>query len=192
MLVRVAPIMGLGLLALILGYQLARLVPVAGRIYLQAVFLGLLFGMVILDTEPGWNMVLFLGFSVAAGIMLHWSEAKISQPRIWILFSLLVLISITGGVFLKRDPEWAARLLFTCTLLYVIGWTILLVTSLPEIIWLIWTVLGLMLFPLIFMAAINRGKSHINEDCPIPLSLRLFVVLYNLYWLSSLLWLGKG
>lgn len=187
MLVRVAPILGLGLLALIIGYQLASLVPVAGRIYLQVVFLGLLFGMVILDTEPGWNMVLFISFGLVAGMVILWSGANMSQLRTWILFSFLFLISITGGAFLKSDTERAAGLLFISTILYMVGWILFMLISLPGIVRTIWTVLGLVLFTIIAIAVISHGKTRNYENSAIPLSIQLFVVLFNLCWLSSVL-----
>lgn len=185
--VQVAPFLGLGVLASVLGYQLVYLIPNNAGILFQFAFLALLFGMVLLDTEPGWNMVLFLTFGLAAGMMIHWSGAEISQVKIWVLFLILVLISITGGFYMKRETGPEAGILFLGTFLYMIGWFLFLLTTLPGIMRTIWIALGLVLFTLVAMAVINQGKTQNVEGMPIPLSIQLFVVLFNLFWLSSLL-----
>jgi ABC-type multidrug transport system permease subunit len=187
LLIQAAPFLGLGLLATILGYQLVNTIPVAARTYIQVAFLAFLFAMVILDKEPGWNMALFLAFGMAAGMMLHWSSADLSQLKTWILFSTLLLFSITGGLFLKRETERAAGILFINTFLYMVGWFLFIVTSLPDIVRTIWIVLGLLLFILVTMVVINRGKTQISGDSVISYSIQLFVILFNLFWLSSLL-----
>ena len=183
--VQVAPFLGLGILTSVLGYQLVSLIPNNAGIFFQVAFLALLFGMVILDTEPGWNIVLFLTFGLVSGMMIHWSGAEISQLRIWILFLILVLISITGGFYLKRETGPEAGILFSGTFLYLIGWILFLLTTLPGIMRTIWIVLGLVLFTLVAMAVINQGKTQNAEDMTIPLSIQLFVVLFNLFWLST-------
>lgn len=187
LLIQAAPFLGLGLLATILGYQLVNTIPLAARTYIQVAFLAFLFAMVILDTEPGWNMALFLAFGMAAGMMLHWSSADLSQLRTWILFSTWLLISITGGIFLKRETELEAGILFISAFLYMVGCFLFIVTSLPGMVRTVWIVLGLVLFTLVAMVVINRGKTQISEDSVIPFSIQLFGVLLNLFWLSSLL-----
>ena len=183
--VQVAPFLGMGVLVLILGYQLVNLIRFDAGIFFQVVFLALLFGMVILDTEPGWNMILFLAFGLAAGMMIRRSGADISQLRTWVLFSIVVLISISGGFFLNRGTGLAAGILYLCAFLYLIGLFIFLITSLPEIVRTIWNALGLVFFALVAMTLISQGKTQKTEGMPIALSIQLFVVLYNLFWLSS-------
>lgn len=187
MLVRVAPFLGMGLLAAILGYQLAELVPVTARIYLQIVFLGLIFSMVILDEEPGWNLVLLICFGIAAGMMLLWSGDGLLRLKSRIIFSVLFIISLVGGVFMQGSGGRAARMLFSSTLLYMAGWILFTFFQLPDLAKAIWTVLGLVLFTLILMAAISQGKTRNDEGSAIPLSIQLFVVLFYICWLSSLL-----
>lgn len=186
-LIQVAPFLGLGMLASIFGYQLVQIIPQAAGIYIQVAFLVLLFAMIILDTEPGWNMVLFLAFGVAAGMILHRSGAEISQIKTWILFSILLLISLTGGLLLKRDAGRAAGILFFSTFLYVVGWFLFLISSLPGIARTIWIVLGLVLFTVVAMVVINQGKTKNIESSLHPFSIQFYVVLFNLFWLSSLL-----
>jgi hypothetical protein len=187
MLVRVAPFLGLGLLAAILGYQLANLVPVPARVYLQIVFLGLIFSMIILDEEPGWNLVLLISFGIAAGMILHWSGDGFLRLNSRVIFAVLVIISLVGGVFIQGSGGRAAGMLFFSTLLYMAGWILLTFVQLPDLVGTKWTVLGLVLFTLILMAAISQGKTRNDEGSAIPLSIQLFVVLYNICWLSSLL-----
>jgi len=183
--IQVVPFLGLGMLASIFGYQLIYLIPNDTGIFLQVAFLALLFGMVILDTEPGWNMILFLAFGLAAGMMIRRSGADISQLRTWVLFSIVMLISITGGFFSKRDTGPAVGILFLCAFLYMIGLFLYLITSLPEIVRTIWNVLGLILFTLIAITVISQEKSQKTEGMPIAFSIQLYVALFNLFWLSS-------
>ena len=187
MLIRIAPFMGLGLLAAILGYHLAELVPVAARIYLQIVFLGLIFSMIILDKEPGWNVVLFICFGISAGMVLFHSGSDLTHLKSWVLFVILLVISLVGGALIRGSGSRAAGVLFLSTLLYMIGWILLAFIQLPDQVGVIWTLLGLALFTFIAMAVINQGKTQDPEESVIPLSIQLFVVLFNLCWLSSLL-----
>lgn len=187
MLVRVAPFLGLGLMTAILGYQLADLVPVTARIYLQIVFLGLIISMINLDEEPGWNLVLLISFGIAAGMMLLWSGDGLLRLKSRIIFSVLFIISLIGGVFIQGSGGLAARILFYSTFLYMAGWISFTFIQLPDLAGTIWTVLGLVLFTLILMAAISQGKTRNDEDSAVPISIQLFVVLFNICWLSSLL-----
>ncbi len=187
MLVQVAPLLGLGTLASILGYQHVYLIPDDSGTFFQAAFLALLFGMIVLATEPVWNMVLYLTFGLAAGMMINRLGVDISQFRTWVLFSIVVFILIAGGFFFKKGIGSLAGILFFCTFLYMIGWFLYLLSMLPEIWNTIWIILGLVLFTLVAIAVISRGKSQKAERMPIALSIQLFMVLFNLFWLSSLL-----
>jgi len=173
-------------LAAVLGYHLANLIPLAARIYLVLVFLGLLFGMIILDTEPGWNVVLFLGFALAAGVVINWSGAEITQIKTWILFSVLVIVSLVGGWFLKGKFGRAARVLFPLTIIYMIGWLLFLFYPVSPALERTWIIIGLILFTLIATAVMVRGKTMNKQDSIMPLANELFVVLFNLCWLSGL------
>jgi len=185
-LIRLTPFLGAGILAAILGYRLANLIPIAGRIYLILVFLGLLFGMIILDTEPGWNVVLFLGFALAAGIVINWSGAEITRIKTWIVFSGLLIISLVGGWYLKSKFGRAASVLFPLTIIYMIGWMLFLFFELSPVLERFWILLGLMLFTLIATAVFVGGKTMNKQDSIMPLANELFVVLFNLCWLSGL------
>ena len=187
MLVQVVPYLGLGMLASIFGYQLVHIIPPGAGIYIQVTFLVLLFAMVILDTEPGWNMVLFLAFGMAAGMMLYWLNVDLSQLKTWIFFWVLLLISLTGGYFLKRETGSAAGILFMSTFLYMVGWFLISVTALAGIVRTIWVVLGLVLFSLVAMMVISQWKTQDDEKNILSLSIQFYVVLFNLFWLSCLL-----
>lgn len=187
MLIRVAPILGSGTAAAILGYQLANFIPVIGGIYPVLLFLGLFLSMIILDTEPVWNMVLFLGFALAAGTLLYWSEANINRSNTWILCIILLLISFIGGSLFKERFERVTRVFFPLTILYLTGWILFFIAQIPEVYKLIWIITGLVLFTLITIGVLVRGKTINRADSPIPLAIELFVIIYNICWLSSLL-----
>jgi len=145
--------------------------------------------MVILDTEPGWNVVLFLGFAVVAGMLLNWSGAEYSRWNSWTLFSILILISLVGGSLLNGRFGRSAKVLFPITILYLVGWIFFFFFPIPAPFKIIWIISGLILFTLIFIAVLVRGKIKSQEDNPVPIVIELFVVLFNLCWLSGLVWI---
>lgn len=186
MLVRVAPFLGLCLLTVFLGYQFADLVPVADRLYLELTFVGLLLAVFILDKEPGWNLVLLICFGMTAGMMLFWSSGGQYQQRSWMIFTFLFSISLVGGYFKRSSSGQVVIFLSLSTFLFMAGWIIIAISSLPDIVGMIWTVLGLLLNTLILICMISNGKNQNDEVSAIPYAILLFVVIFNLCWLSSL------
>jgi len=159
-----------------------------GRGYLLLVFFGLLLSMIILDTEPGWNLVIFLGFALVAGMLLYRSEVLVPQFKSWMIFSILCLISIAGAAYSRSRIRRAAGILYPVAVLYLLGWGCFLIFQIRPIYEMGWIVFGLILFTLITMVILNQGKTKSQDASPVPLVFELFVVLYNLFWLSSLLW----
>ncbi len=178
---------GAGIIAGVVGYNLAENFPINGRLYLQIFFLALIVSMMILDTEPGWNIVLSLGFAVTAGALLSWSSVDIIQIKTWILFISLVLISIIGGEYLSKGIGRAAGILYPSAVLYMIGWILFIFLKLPAIFITIWTYSGLVLFVLIIIAVLIRGKTNNQEESIVPIVIQLFVGLFNLFWLSAMI-----
>ncbi len=189
MLIRLIPLLGLGIGAVILGYRLADWIPGIGSFYQLVIILGLLLGMIILGTEPGWNVTLYLGFALAGGVLLFWSGALVTQLKTWILFSVLFLISLAGGAFSRGSTGRATAVMFPITFFYMIGWIFFLYFPLPGLFRMIWIILGLVLFTLITIAVFNRGKNLRQGESAVPLTIELFVVLFNLCLLSGLIWL---
>lgn len=188
-LIRLIPLLGMGVAAVILGYRLANWIPEIGWIFQLIILMGLLLGMIILDTEPGWNVTLYLGFALAGGMLLFWSGAFVSQLKTWILFSVLFLISLAGGAFSRGSTGRATAVMFPITFFYMIGWIFFLYFPLPGLYRMIWMILGLVLFTLITIAVFSRGKNLRQGESAVPLTIELFVVLFNLCWLSGLIWL---
>jgi len=187
MLIRVGPYLGLGFLALLVGFKLAGLLPMITRMYVQIAFLGLLLGLIILDQERGWNLVLFILFGIAAGaVFFHWSPDS-PQANSWILFIVLLIISMVGGSLIREAGGRAAGVLFISSIFYMMGWIFFAIIQLPEFIVMIWTILGVVLFTFIAIAVISQGIKLKKEVSSIPLSIQLFVVLFNLCWLTGLL-----
>jgi len=110
-LIRAAPILGLGILGVLIGYQLGGLIAGSLRVYLQIAFLALLFALIILDSEPGWNLVFFVGFGLAAGMVLLWSGAETKEIKSWALYLVLLITSLTGGASIRGAGGQEAKLL---------------------------------------------------------------------------------
>ena len=158
------------------------------RVYGQVIFLVLLVALIILDTEPGWNIVLYLCFGTAAGMILLWSGAEIVMMNSWALYISLLAASLVGGALIKDHSGQVTRLLFLSAVLYIVGWVLIALVSLPSWISLVWTILGLVLFTLISVAVISRGKTMAQEESPIPVGVQIFLIQFNLFWLSALIW----
>ena len=189
LLIRLAPTLGLGALTAVCGFNLAYLIPPTARNYLVAALLVLLLSMIILDKEPGWNLALLLAFALTAGALLYWSGPVYSKTNTWILSLTLVLTSIIGGTFLGEGFGRLGRLLFPITIVYLIGWILFLFYQVPGDLKLIWIVTGLILFTLITLSLLIQGKTQDQEDSPLPRAIALFVVIFNLFWLSGLLFI---
>ena len=145
--------------------------------------------MIILDTEPGWNLVLYLVVAFCAGILLAWSGAKIGQITTWITFLGLLLLILVLGDLTRREVTRAWILVYPITLVYIIGWIFFISAQTPAGFRKIWIVFGLILFSALAVVILVRGKSNDQNDKTVSLSSELFLVLFNLYWLSGLVWI---
>ena len=185
--IETAPYLGTGIVAAILGYQFAEVVPEVARVYLQISFLGLMFSMIILDKEPGWNLVLLICFGIGAGMTIAWSDSKLLRENSWIVIFILVAISFVGGALMKNAEKRRGVIFSVFILIYMMGWVLLSLFSLPDLVGTIWIFSGLALFTFILMAVISQGKTLKDQNRAIPISIQLFVALFNLCWLSNLL-----
>jgi hypothetical protein len=185
LILRLAPYLGLGVLGVVIGYNFANLIPLPGGMFLFVIFIAFLVGMTILDAEPGWNLVLFLGFSLVGGTVLYWSPLTVIQNKTWVLFLVLILVSLLGGAFTSSKIAAASIYLMPGTILYFLGWILFLFFDLPELLIMIWTGLGLALFTLIAIAILSRGKTQDKQEDIVPLVIQIFVVVFNLFWLST-------
>ena len=145
--------------------------------------------MIILDTEPGWNLVLYLAVAFCAGILLVWSGAKIGQITTWITFLGLLLLILVLGALTRREVTRAWILVYPITLVYIIGWIFFISAQTAAGFRKIWIVFGLILFSALAVVILVRGKSNDQNDKTVSLSSELFLVLFNLYWLSGLVWI---
>jgi hypothetical protein len=153
-------------------------------------FLILFLAMTILDQEPGWNLALLIGFSVTAGTLLNWSGADAARWETWLLFLGLLAAAMIGAMTLGTTLGKGIKFLFPLTILYMLGWLGIIFWDLPGWLRGFWMFSGLLLFTVIAAGALQRGFTMRVEDSPVPLSIELWVILINLFWLSGLLPLG--
>jgi hypothetical protein len=160
------------------------------RVYLLVPFLGFFLGMIILDQEPGWNIALLAGFALTAGLLLNWSGSNPSQWLTWVLFLGLGGVSLTGAAVMGERFQTWMRVLLALTVIYLLGWLALITLDLAPGYRGFWILTGLLLFTLITMGILQRGVKSDQDSSPVPLAIELFVVLFNLFWLSGLVSLG--
>lgn len=185
LLVRVVPFIGIGLVITTLGFRAAHLIPSDGKLVVQIVVLIIFVMLVILENEPFWNFLLFLVFSLGAGVMLFWLCAGSAQAKDWILCVVLFLFSAAASELIPGVSRPVNGALTIGTLLFMIGWIALQFVTLPVWVRVTWSILGLTLFTAALMSIINKGKIIRGEDSALPLSIQFYIILFNLYWLSS-------
>ncbi len=186
-LLQVGPYLVIGLAVQTLGFRLAHFIPSDGRSIVQAALWILSVVMLLLANEPFWNNVLFLVFSLGAGVTLYWLSTGSLHPRTWYLLPILFVISAVGGEFIRVSGRRFYGTLITGTLLFMFGWVLLQFFPVPEMLRKIWVLSGLVLFTVAMMVIINHGKDQNKGDSAIFRSIHLSVVLFNLCWLANIL-----
>jgi hypothetical protein len=186
-LLQVGPYLGIGLAAQTLGFRLAHFIPSDGRSIVQAALWILIVVMILLANEPFWNNVLFLVFSLGAGMTLYWLSTGSLHPRTWYLLPILFIISAVGGDFIQGSASKMNRVLITGMLLFLLGWVLLQIIPLTDLVRKIWILSGLALFSATIMVIISLGKDQNNGDSAISRSIQLSVALFNLCWLANIL-----
>lgn len=171
-----------------LGYYLGRWVPGPGRVYLMSVTWGLLIGLYLLEEEPGWNVALLLGFALAAGALFKGMNFEIVQGEVWRTLVSCLGLSFVGGALSGPMVRRAGIYLFPIAILYLLGWVLLTIFPLPGPGMSLWALVGLLLFLLIGVSVISRGKIAGGEGNPISPASDLFVVGFNLFWLAAVFW----
>lgn len=71
--------------------------------------------------------------------------------------------------------------------LYLLGWLGIIIWNLSGWILKIWILWGLILFTMITAGLLQSGLTLRKKESPVPLGIEIWVVLLNLFWLSSLL-----
>ena len=170
-----------------MGYHLLFLIPARSRVYLLIPFLILFLAMTILDREPGWNLVLLLGFSFTAGTLLNWSGADAGRWSTWLLFLGLWAAALVWAVALEPSLYKGLKFQFPLTVLYLLGWLGIIFWDLPGWIRGLWIVSGTLLFTMIAAGVLQKGMTIQKEESPVPLGIELWVILFNLFWLAGLI-----
>lgn len=132
-------------------------------------------------------MVLLMGFSFSAGPFLSWSGAAVANWDTWLVFLGMMGAALIGskitGTLLPKIPG-LLNILATAYLLY---WLAIILWDPPKWILMVWILTGLVLFTLLSAAALQRGTYLAIEENSTPLAIELWLLLLNLFWLSSLI-----
>ncbi len=190
LMIRLTPVLGLAAAGLILGFHLMELIDGPGNALMLIIFLVLFLAMNLLIQEPGWNLVLLLGFSITSGLVLNWTGVFPGRWGTWILF--LGLITAALSRILKQGEAHQINLIYRIPPagLYLSGWLVIIIWKLSGWILKIWIIWGLILFTMITADLLRSGLTLRKKESPVPLGIEIWVVLLNLFWLSSLLKFG--
>jgi hypothetical protein len=124
--------------------------------------------------------------ALCAGILLTWSGAELDKIRTWIIFIGLLILILICGVLIKGDIKRAWILVYPITLIYIIGWVFFLSSQIPTAYQRIWIIFGMILFSVLAVLILVRGRAKEQDDKTVSLGSELFLVLFNLCWLSGL------
>ena len=182
---RLLPSLGSAAVGAVLGYQFLFLVPRQARTYLLISTLILFLSLIILDREPGWNIVLLLGFSITAGSLLNLCGVDPSSWLTWLLF--LVLCGVALVMATRRRDHLPPGMLRLVSVFYLLGWLVVILKVMPDWLRVLWMTAGLLFFMGLAASALKRGFALGIEESPTPLSIELFLILFNLFWLSGLI-----
>jgi len=188
--IRLTPVLGLATAGSALGFHLIELIDGPRKAHTILIFLVLFLAMNLLIEEPGWNLVLLLGFSITSGLVLNWTRAAAGYWGTWILF--LGLITVALGRILKQGDgrRMNSMYLIPSASFYLVGWLGIIIWNLSGWILKIWVLWGLILFTMITAGLLQSGLTLRKKESPVPLGIKIWVVLLNLFWLSSLLKVG--
>jgi len=190
LLIRQTPVLGLATAGSVLGFHLMELIAASGSAYILILFLVFFLALNFLIREPGWNLVLLLGFSITSGLVLNWTGVVAGRWGTWILF--LGLITAALSRVLKQGDARQTNSVFLVPIagFYLFGWLVIIIWNLSGWIQKIWILSGLILITVITADLLQSGLTMRKKESPIPLGIEIWVVLLNLFWLSSLLNLG--
>jgi len=190
LLIRLIPVLGLAMAGSALGFQLMELIDGPGNAHMLIIFLALFLAMNLLIQEPGWNLVLLLGFSITSGLVMNWTGVVPGRWGTWILFLGLITAALSR-VLKQRDAHQINLINRIPTAgLYLTGWLVIIIWNLSGWILKIWIIWGLILFTMITADLLKSGLTLRKKESPVPLGIEIWVVLLNLFWLSSLLKFG--
>ncbi len=181
---RLLPSLGSAAVGTVLGYQFLSLIPLQASTFLLISTLILFLSLIILDREPGWNLVLLLGFSINAGSLLNWSGLDPSSWLTWLLF--LVLCGAALVMATRLRPHLPTGILRPVSVFYLLGWLAAILEILPDWLRVLWMTAGLLFFTGLAAGTITRVFTLEIEESPTPLSIELYLILFNLFWLSGL------
>ena len=182
---RLLPSLGSAAIGAVLGYQVLFWIPIQARTYLLISTLILFLSLIILDREPGWNLLLLLGFSINAGSLLNLCGVDPSGWAIWLL--ILVLCGAALVMATRLRTHLPPGILHPIFVFYLLGWLAAILEVLPDWLRALWMIVGLLLFTGLAASALKRGFTLGTEESPTPMSIELFLILFNLFWLSGLI-----
>lgn len=142
--------------------------------------------LVIMAQEPGWNLVLLLGLSILCGALLNgcWGGAN---P--WLTWSLFLALLGVVGIAVKYSSlilERSLAVLRPLTGLYLLGWSAIILGNPPHWIRSILVPAGLALFAILAAGIMDNGLKEDGKRDPTSLGIELWVILFNLFWLCSM------
>lgn len=131
---------------------------------------------------------MFCGFALSAGVLLHWVDFSSILGKVWVTLSMAWVVLVVWGTLSGEKAVQGPGYLFPVMILYLLGWILFSLVSLPDVVAAIWAGLGWVLFTLIGVSVILRSKGESGQGFVTRMAVDLFVVSFNIFWLAAMFW----
>lgn len=179
-------LLGAGVL-LRIGFLVAGIFEIKNTGYIFPFFLLILFVLLFLKFDTGWNLALIIVFSLFSGFLLGCLDPDCFQNRSILLFFVLSTLTWFGAGFLRRDISIPLFLMLFLCICYLLGWIWILIATQYTRIFFVWIMFGIGLNLLFSLCILNRAKKEISAVEETPLAVDLIVFSINLFWFSAIL-----
>jgi hypothetical protein len=170
-----------------MGFLVAGSFEIKNTGYIFPGFLFILFVLLFLKFDTGWNLALIIIFSVISGFMLGCLDPDCFQNKSVVLFLILSLLTWIGVGFLRRDVSIPLFVMLFLCIGHLLGWIWIVTASQHTRIFFVWIIFGIGLNLLFSLGILNRAKKEISAVEEIPLAVDLIVFSINLFWFSAFL-----
>jgi FtsH-binding integral membrane protein len=159
-------------------------------VILAAVTILLFIALLTFREWQGWNLALLLGFSAALGAVIALlspdSQAPLGYTPFWLLLPCLVFAALAGTWLGSRVGEIGA-ILWLVSWVYLLGWAALLFLELEAVLYLTWSVVGLVLFTGVAAVWFANMEQHFAQRSSVSVAIDLYLVCLNLYLAALIL-----
>jgi FtsH-binding integral membrane protein len=188
---QILPVLLLG--GILLAITFALMPPVDNPILtviLAAITMILFIAMLTFREQQGWNLPLYLGFSVSLGAVIASlgtdPVGTFKFEPLWLVLPCLGVGAIAGSWLGSRSGEIGVILWLVCWV-YLLGWAALIFLQLDPVFYLTWSAVGLVLFTGLAAIWFSHMADQLKQQSSISAAIDLYLICINLYLAATIL-----